>query len=95
MFPILYIGITSFISSFIVSNSITREYLRYRYENEIINQNKTKNKKDSKVKFKKNIRVIYIPNISNSGINTSKIWYKIDDYKKFKQDYIQSKYNSI
>ncbi len=96
MIPLLYVGIISFISSFSVSNIITREYLRvnYEYTHEPIND--TSNR-ISLVKFNTSIRVKTIPSIKDISSNTlSELWYNKEEYDVFKKDYILSKkHNSI
>ena len=92
MLPLIYVGVFCFISSFTVSHSITREYLRYTIENHV-----EETKKDSKVKFNTEVRYKLITPISNISSDTiDKLWYKNEDYKKFKNDFIKLKrYNSI
>tara|TARA_B100000700_G_C14784170_1_gene732749 strand:- start:543 stop:821 length:279 start_codon:yes stop_codon:yes gene_type:complete len=92
MLPLIYVGLISFISSFTISHSFTREYLRDNFEGELIEK-----KKDSKVKFNTNIRFKVIPPISNISTNTiNKLWYKNEDYEEFKNNFLKlKKYNSI
>jgi hypothetical protein len=96
MIPLLYVGIISFISSFTVSNIITREYLRvnYEYTHEPFND---RSKKNSLVKFNTSIKVKTIPSIKDISSNTlSELWYNKEEYDVFKKDYILSrKHNSI
>lgn len=92
MLPLIYVGILSFVSSFMISHSITIECLRYTIESKI-----EETKKDSKVKFNTEVRYKLITPISNISSDTlDKLWYKKEDYKKFKNDFIKLKrYNSI
>ena len=96
MIPIIYIGFFSFLSSFTISHSVTREYLRYTYEIEIENLKKNL-KKDSKVKFNNEVKFKIITPISNISSNTlDKLWYKKEDYHKFKKEFLKLKrYKSI
>tara|TARA_B100000424_G_C22483804_1_gene282105 strand:- start:68 stop:337 length:270 start_codon:yes stop_codon:yes gene_type:complete len=89
MLPLIYIGYISFISSFTISHCITREYLRHTLESEIGNS-----KKNSKVKFNTEVRFKLITPVSNISSETlDKLWYKKEDYEKFKNDF--KRYNSI
>ena len=92
MLPLIYVGFISFISSFTISHSFTREYLRDNFEGELIEK-----KTDSKVKFNTEIRFKTISPISNISSNTiNKLWYKNEDYEEFKNDFLKlKKYNSI
>ncbi len=99
MLPLLYIGISTFTLSFSVSNFITSEFLRNRFENLIIARREKliKPKSMSKVKFNHEIKVRYIPTRSSLSSSTlSQLWYSNNDYKYFKKLYsIETKYNSI
>ena len=92
MIPLIYIGIFSFLSSFTISHSITREYLRHTFDIKI-----QESKKDSKVKFNTKVRFKVITPISNISNNTlDKLWYKKEDYQEFKKEFLKfKKYNSI
>jgi hypothetical protein len=92
MLPLIYVGLISFISSFTISHSFTREYLRDNFEGGFI-----ENKTDSKVKFNTEVRFKAITPISNISSNTiNKLWYKNEDYEEFKNEYLKlKKYNSI
>ena len=92
MLPLIYVGFISFISSFTISHSFTREILRFNFEGELIEK-----KTDSKVKFNTEIRFKTISPISNISSNTiNKLWYKNEDYEEFKNDFLKlKKYNSI
>lgn len=92
MLPLIYVGFISFISSFTISHSFTREILRFNFEGELIEK-----KTDSKVKFNTEIRFKTISPISNISSNTiNKLWYKNEDYEEFKNEYLKlKKYNSI
>jgi hypothetical protein len=92
MIPIIYIGIFSFFSSFTISHSVTREYLRYTFDIKI-----EESKKDSKVKFNNEVKFKIITPISNISSNTlDRLWYKKEDYHKFKKEFLKLKrYNSI
>ena len=94
MIPILYLGIISFFSSFSISNVITREYLRYRYEQEL---NKEFYTKKSLVKFNKYVSYKEIPSIKEISSNSlSELWYSSQDYEFFKKEYLlYKKYKSI
>ena len=94
MIPILYLGIISFFSSFSISNVITREYLRYRYEQELYKENYTKK---SSVKFNKYVAFKEIPSIKEISSNSlSELWYSSQDYDFFKKEYLlHNKYKSI
>ena len=92
MLPLIYVGVISLSSSICISHFITREILRNIFK---INIKKTKI--DSKVKFKQEIRVRYIPsrkNISNDTLE--RLWYTQNDYNLFKNNFLKfKKYNSI
>ena len=94
MIPIVYASIISFLSSFSISHVITREYLRYIYEQEIYKENYTKK---SLVKFNKYVAFKEIPSIKDISSNSlSELWYKREDYELFKKEYmLHNKYNSI
>ena len=94
MIPILYLGIISFFSSFSISHVITREYLRYRYEQELYKENYTKK---SSVKFNKYVAFKEIPSIKEISSNSlSELWYSSQDYDFFKKEYLlHNKYKSI
>jgi len=94
MLPLLYVGIISFFTSVSITNVITREYLRYTYENKL---NKELYKKKSLVKFNKYIRVKKIPSIMDLSYNSlSELWYNKDDYELFNKEYIFfKKFNSL
>ena len=92
MLPLIYVGVISLSSSICISHFITREILRNIFK---INIKETKI--DSKVKFKQEIRVRYIPsrkNISNDTLE--RLWYNQNDYNLFKNNFLKlKKYNSI
>ncbi len=92
MLPLIYVGVISLSSSICISHFITREILR-----NIFKSNIKEKKIDSKVKFKKEIRVRYIPsrkNISNGTLE--RLWYSQNDYNSFKNNFLKlKKYNSI
>ena len=67
------IGIIVFVSSFIISYSVTRECLRRQVR--------------SLVKFSDN--VTYISPIVNRFLNKDELWYNRNDFKRFKNDYIK------
>ena len=92
MLPLIYVGFISFISSFTISHTFTREILRFNFEGELIEK-----KTDSKVKFNTEIRFKTISPISNISSNTiNKLWNKNEDYEEFKNEYLKlKKYNSI
>jgi len=92
MLPLIYVGLISFISSFTISHSFTREYLRDNFEGELIEK-----KTDSKVKFNTEVRFKIISPISNISYNTiNQLWYNKKDYEEFKNEYLKlKKYNSI
>ena len=96
MIPLLYVGVISFISSFSISNFITREYLRntYTYVHEVNNVISDKN---SLVKFDRYITVKTIPSIKDISSNSiSELWYNREEYDVVKKNYILSnKHNSI
>ena len=94
MIPILYLGIISFFSSFSISHVITREHLRYRYEQELYKENYTKK---SSVKFNKYVAFKEIPSIKEISSNSlSELWYSSQDYDFFKKEYLlHNKYKSI
>lgn len=99
MIFLIYIGITSFSLSFTISNFITREILRNRYEVEIYEKKDKKLdiKNLSKVKFNKEIKVRYIPSRQILSPKTlSELWYNQNDFNTFKNNYkFETKYNSI
>jgi hypothetical protein len=94
MIPIVYVGIISFFSSFSISNVITREYLRYIYEQEIYKEDYTKK---SLVKFNKYVAFKEIPSIKEISSNSlNELWYSSQDYEIFKKEYLlYNKYKSI
>lgn len=97
MIFLIYIGITSFSLSFTISNFITREILRNRFESEIYEEKNLKSKSLSKVKFNTKIKVRYIPSRQILSPNTlSDLWYNQRDFDIFKKNYLfEKKYNSI
>jgi hypothetical protein len=94
MIPIVYVGIISFFSSFSISHVITRECLRYSYEQQIYKEDYTKK---SLVKFNKYVSFKEIPSIKEISSNSlTELWYNSQDYEKFKKEYmLDNKYNSI
>ena len=99
MVPLIFLGISSFTLSFTISNFITSEILRNRFENEIYTERELSlpQKTISKVKFNKEIRIRYIPTIQSLSPKTiSNIWYNKNDFKIFKHNYLfDKKYKSI
>ena len=95
MIPLLYIGIISFSGSFLLSFSVTTEYLRMR-TNFLLDQMSPK-KKSTSIKFNNVIRFKYIePRDKLSSTTLSKLWYTKEDYQQFQEDYKrESKYHSI
>lgn len=87
MISLVYIGLTSFFSTFLVSHSVTTEILTRNF-----NISRIESKTDSKVKFKQEIRFKTIPNRDNIPENTlNELWYSRDDYKKFKKKFFEFK----
>ena len=97
MIFLIYIGITSFSLSFTISNFITREILRNRFESELYEEKNLKSKSLSKVKFNTKIKIRYIPSRQMLSPNTlSELWYNQNDFNTFKKSYMfETKYNSI
>lgn len=97
MIFLIYMGITSFSLSFTISNFVTREILRNRYEVEIYEEMNNKTKNLSKVKFNKEIKVRFIPSRQFLSPKTlSELWYNQNDFNTFKKNYLmETKYNSI
>ena len=99
MFPLILLGISSFTLSFTISNFITSEILRNRFENQMYTEKElsVQKKNLSKVKFNKEIRVRYIPTIQSLSPNTvSELWYNKNDFQIFKHNYLfDKKYKSI
>tara|TARA_Y100000991_G_scaffold126246_1_gene95068 strand:+ start:114 stop:413 length:300 start_codon:yes stop_codon:yes gene_type:complete len=99
MVPLIFLGISSFTLSFTISNFITSEILRNRFENEIYTERELflPQKKLSKVRFNKEIRVRYIPTIDSLCPNTLyDLWYNKNDLRIFKHNYLfYKKYKSI
>ena len=81
MFPLIFLGISSFLFSFAISKLVTSEILKNR----------------SKVKFNQIIRIRYIPSIRSLSYNTiSNMWYNQNDLKIFKHNYLfEKKYKTI
>jgi len=76
MFPLIFLGISSFLFSFAISKLVTSEILKNR----------------SKVKFNQIIRIRYIPSIRSLSYNTiSNMWYNQNDLKIFKHNYLFEK----
>ena len=106
MIPLVYVGVIAFGASFISAYSITRELLKFRFDIDFFKEPLLSNI-ISKVKFKKNITIKYIPNRYTLSPNTiNKLWYNNKDYKEFVEEYkrieefkkrnqYQKKYNSI
>ena len=95
MIPLLYIGIISFSGSFLLSFSLTSEYLIMR-TNLLLDKMKPK-KKSTSIKFDNVIRFKYIePRDNLSSTTLSKLWYSKEEYRQFQEDYKrESKYHSI
>ena len=102
MIPLVYVGVIAFGASFISAYSITRELLKFHFDMDFYKETFL-----SKVKFKKDITIKYIPNRYTLSPNTiNKLWYNNKDYKEFVEEYkrieefkkrnqYQKKYNSI
>ena len=97
MIFLIYMGVTSFTLSFTISNFVTREILRNRFESELYEEKNLKSKSLSKVKFNTKIKVRYIPSRQILSPNTlSELWYNQNDFNTFKKSYMfETKYNSI
>lgn len=99
MLPLIYVGLITFISSFTLTHSITREILRFNFERKIEDSKPKIDdfKQNSKVKFKTDINVRYIPSRTNLSTTTlNKLWYTNKDYEIFKINYQKlKKHNSI
>ena len=90
MIPLLYVGLMSFSSSFIIGYSITIEILRREFELSNIQP-----KNNSKVKFKPEIRFRTIPNRYNISENSlNELWYSRNDYETFKKKFLEFKANA-
>ena len=96
MFPLIYIGLLSFSCSFAITHNLVREYLRFKFQNELKEEHKNNIKRKS-IKFNEKITVHYIESKSSLSKKTlNDLWYNKKDYKFFKKKYIKSGiYNSI
>lgn len=95
MIPLIYIGLLSFGSSFTTTFiCIKWKFKKYINEINIHKFNSTKMKfNNTKIKFHNMVEVRFIESRKELSYNLlDKLWYNKNDYKKFKLDFVKSRY---
>lgn len=98
---LVFYGLVSGISSFVVSFNLTTEVLRYRQNQHTINElqyvnqvNLLKMKSKQKVKFNEKVNCIIIPSFRElSSDNINELWYTDQEFNKFRIEIIKSRMN--
>ena len=96
---LLFYGLVSSISSFVISFNVTTEVLKCMHNQDIVSEinnedefNLFKFENRNKVKFNQNVNFIIIPSFRDlSSDNINELWYTDDEFNKFKIEIIKSR----
>jgi hypothetical protein len=98
---LIFFGLVSGISSFVVSFNLTTEVLRYRQNQQTISElnytnqvNLLKINSRQKVRFNEKVNCIIIPSFRDlSSENINELWYTDHEFNRFKIEIIKSRMN--